>query len=165
MVGPRSGKEQPEERLREGAGRHAKSSSTAYPPREAMVKRIRNKPFQIVEFNEAAKVEAANQDIVVRHRCTIDDWDLKHKTRIHASTNNARVDFRQAMLAKAANDRDRLICLAENSKKSKNTMSTKGGQEAGPSARDRGHGTGYDLRRVVTTSLPERAAILRLLAS
>ena len=101
----------------------------------------------------------------MRYRCTIAETNLKIKTGMHASTSTAREDFKQAMLAKAANDRDRLICKSENSKNSKNTTSTKGGQEAGPSARDRGHGMGYDLRRVATTSLLERAAILRLLAS
>ena len=148
---------------------HAKINRTAYPPREAMLQRIRNRAaeslkqrIQEVEVSEAAKVEAVNQDLVVRHRCTTEDRNLKYKTGTHASTNTARDDFRQAMLAKAANDKDRLI---RNSVGSKSTGSTKGGQGAGPSARARGHGMGYDLRRVATTSLPERAAILRLLAS
>ena len=54
---------------------HAKINRTAYPPREAMLQRIRNKAaeslkqrIQEVEVSEAAKVEAVNQDLVVRHR-------------------------------------------------------------------------------------------------
>ena len=69
---------------------------------------------------------------LLRHRCTTEDRNLKYNTGTHASTNTARDDFKQAMLANAANDEDRLI---RNSVCSKSTGSTKGGQEAGTSAR------------------------------
>ena len=108
--------------------------------------------------------EAINQDHVERYRGTTCETNLKIKTSMHASSSIAREDFKQSMLAKAAKDRDRLICKSENSKNSKSISSTKDGQEK-PNATDRVHGMGYEPRRVAITSLPERAAILRLLAS
>ena len=108
-----------------------------------------------------------NHSLVVQMRNTEKAENRGFRTSTRTSSNAAREEFKQAMLVKTANDKDKdsLICKSWNSKISKNTTSTKGGQEAGPSARDRGHGMGYDLRRVAITSLPERAAILRLLAS
>ena len=86
-------------------------------------------------------------------------------TGTHASASTARKDFKQAMLAKAASDRHSLICKTKNSQNSDSIKSSKDCQVAGTSARDRGQGMGDDHRRLATASLPERAAILRLLAS
>ena len=84
-------------------------------------------------------------------------------TCTRASTNVARKEFKKAMLAKAAMAREKNSKgkgQGENGKAGK-----KGGQEGGKSAKGCGHGMGYDHRRVATSSIPERDAILRLLAS
>ena len=80
---------------------HAIINRTAYPPREAMLQRIRDKAAEnvkkrILEFevSEAKKVDERNQDHVVRHRCTIVDTNLKIKTGAHASASTARKDFK-----------------------------------------------------------------------
>ena len=151
---------------------HAIINRTAYSPREAMIQRIRDKAAEkvrrrIVEFevSEATNVEERIQDHVVRHRCITVEPNLKIKTGTHASASTARKDFKQAMLAKAASDRHSLICKSKNSQNSESIKSSKDCQVAGTSARDRGQGMGDDHRRLATASLPERAAILRLLAS
>ena len=135
-----------------------------------MQQRIRNKAAESLkqrsqrdEVVEAVKVEAVFQDPVVRLRCTIVERNLNFTANTHVSSSTARKDLKQAMLAKAAKDRDVLIKNSEG--KTFSTSSSRDGQGTGQSGRPRGHGLGNDLRREATASYSERAAVLRLLAS
>ena len=135
-----------------------------------MQQRIRNKAVE--SFNqrsqrdavaEALQVEAVFQDPVVRLRCITVERNLNVTANTHASSSTARNDLKQAMLAKAAKDRDVLIKISKG--KTFSTSSARDGQGTGQSGRPQGHGLGSDLRREATASYSERAAILRLLVS
>ena len=114
---------------------------------------------------EEAKEEVANQSFTTQRCHTGKAESQVLKTCTRASTDVAREEFKQAMLAKAAKARENACVKLCNSKGSIGKMCKKGGQEGGKSAKGCGHGLGYDHRRVATSSIPERDAILRLLAS
>ena len=164
--GAKAGKGAARRRMMKGSRlvRHAKSSSTAYPPAEAMLQRIPLKAAaslmqraQESDPNEAEKVEATNREPLMLQRGSTEDRTVWHSSSSNASTRTARDDLKKALITKAAIDKEKLICKLGNSK-NPSTSSTKDGQKAGPSVRDRGQGSGFDLRP------SERESILRLLA-
>ena len=85
------------------------------------------------------------------------------KTSSRASTNVATEEFKKTLLAKAA------IAREKNSKgkgQGDNGMAGKqDGQESAKGAKGSGHEMGHDHRPLATSSISERDAILRLLAS
>ena len=117
------------------------------------------------EVGEAAKTDEGHQEHAVRHGSITVESNPKTVTGTYASASTARKDLKEALLEKAASDRHSMICKAKNSPNSVSINISKDCQVAGTSARDRGQGMGDDRRRLTTASLPERAAILRLLAS
>ena len=148
---------------------HAKINSAIYPPRDAMRQRILKKIAEgkirrelEAGCREEVKDEVGGQSFTVQMCYTGKAENQVLKTSTRASTNVAREEFNQAMLAKAAKAREE-ACL--NSVGPIGKVSKKGGQEEGESSKGCGHGMGYDHRLVATSSIPERDAILRLLAS
>ena len=85
-----------------------------------------------------------------------------HTAGRRASTNVAREQFKQALLARAAEERDKACQSSEGSicKKLK-----KGESDGGESAKGCGQGLGFDHKHSAATSISERDAIRRLLAS
>ena len=149
---------------------HARISSTIYPPRDAMRQRILRKiavekARRELEpgCQEEAKEEVAKQSFTTQrcHERKAENQVLMTCTR--APTNVAREEFKKAVLAQAAMAREKNSKgngQGETARRVKRVV-----RNGGNSAKGCGHGLGYDHRQVATSSLPERDAILRLLAS
>ena len=153
--------------------RHAATFSTAYPPAQAMLQRIRLKAAaKLLQRAQEGDPSTAERPAATRLVMGTSADEQLSRTEVRtggtpssssALTRTAREGLKQALIAKAADDKEKSLGKKGNSLNS-SSSSTIDGQRAEHSVTARGQGGLPDLRQANTSSPSERDAIMRLLA-